>query len=209
MNASAGPTALHVALQYICRVHGLTPHASTGRCPFELIKEGPVASLFPHLTRSLQRKSELTAVQQTARRSGRRVVFAQGDTVNVFDFKTKRTSLGIVKSVLSNNTYSVDCGFGPKHVSGDALSKSTLTYQEGSQQELTAQDNHDQYPLQEDHTGQRESDVVVESDSSDDEDDFYQRRMLPAPAAAAAPRRRRVRDLGLGPLMPTRLRQRR
>ena len=125
--------------------------------------------------------------------------------MNVFDFKTKQTSLGIVKSVLGHNTYSVDCGFGPKHVSGDALSKTTLTYQEGSQPELTAQ--HDQYPLQEDHTGQRESDIVVESDS-DDEDDFYQRRMLPLPAAAA-PRRRRVRDLGLGPLMPARLRQRR
>ena len=125
--------------------------------------------------------------------------------MNVYDFKTKQTSLGIVKSVLGNNTYSVDCGFGPLHVSGDALSRSTLTYQEGSQQGLTAQD--DQYPLQDDHTGQRDSDVVVESDSSDDDDDNFYGGVLPAPAAA--PRRRRVRDLGLGPLMPTRLRQRR
>ncbi|CAL4151544.1 unnamed protein product [Meganyctiphanes norvegica] len=38
MNISAQPVELYVALAYIGRVHGLTPHSSTDRCPFELIK---------------------------------------------------------------------------------------------------------------------------------------------------------------------------
>ena len=47
MDCSAAPVQLHVGLKYICRVHGLTPHRSTGRCPYELIKDGPPISLFP------------------------------------------------------------------------------------------------------------------------------------------------------------------
>ena len=45
---SAAPVLLHVGLKSICRVHGLTPHRSTGRCPFELHREGPSVSLFPN-----------------------------------------------------------------------------------------------------------------------------------------------------------------
>ena len=206
MDAKSTPVMLNVALQLICRVHGLTPNTSTGRCPFELMREAPMPSLFPRLTQSVQRKSELTAVQQSTRGSGRKVAFAQGDTVNVFDFHTKRTSLGIVRKVLGHNTYAVECHSGIKHVSGDALSKSRLTYQEERKPELTAQ--QDQHPLQDDHLGQRQSDVVVESDSDDDDDDFFQHRLLPLPAAVAAAPRRRVRDMGLGPVLPTRLRHR-
>ena len=47
MDCSSNPIQLHVGLKYICRVHGLTPHRSTGRCPYELVKDGPVVSLFP------------------------------------------------------------------------------------------------------------------------------------------------------------------
>ena len=65
---------------------------------------------------------------------------------------------------------------------------------------LTAQDNQ---LVQEDA---QESDVTVsESDSSDDED--YAQDLVPA--AAVPRRRRRVRQLELGPICPTRLRQRR
>ena len=39
---------LYVVLAYIGKVHGLTPHSSTDRCPFELIKKGNLPSLFPN-----------------------------------------------------------------------------------------------------------------------------------------------------------------
>ena len=119
----------------------------------------------------------------------------------VYDFKKKLSALGIIKQVLGANTYSVDCGKGPQHVSGDALSKSSLDAEEVGEPRLTAQ-QEDSNLVQEDLI-QEESDVVMESDSSDDED--YCHDLVPA----VAPRRRRhVRQLGLGPVQPTRLRPR-
>ena len=118
----------------------------------------------------------------------------------VYDFKNKLSALGVIKQVLGSNTYSVDCGKGPRHVSGDALSKSSLDSEElAGQPRLTAQE--DNHLVQEDA---HESDVTVsESDSSDDED--YAQDLVPA--AAVPRRRRRVRQLELGPICPTRLRQ--
>ena len=114
--------------------------------------------------------------------------------------------MGIVKQVLGSNTYSVDCGSGPQHVSGDALSKSTLIFEEeGGQSRLTAQDSSQL--VQDDLLLQEDSDVRIESDSSDSSDDEFCHDVGVVPAVV--PRRRRVRQLGLGPVMPTRLRQRR
>ena len=50
MNISARPVELFLALAYIGKVHGLTPHSSTDRCPYELVKQGPLPSLFPTFT---------------------------------------------------------------------------------------------------------------------------------------------------------------
>ena len=120
----------------------------------------------------------------------------------VYDFKKKLSALGIIKQVLGANTYSVDCGKGPQHVSGDALSKTSLDSEEVGVPRLTAQ-QEDSNLVQEDLI-QEESDVVIESDSSDDEED-YCHNIIPA----VVPRRRRhVRQLGLGPIQPTRLRPR-
>ena len=47
MDVAATPIKLYVGLKYIGRIHGLTPHASTGRCPYELISQGPLPSMFP------------------------------------------------------------------------------------------------------------------------------------------------------------------
>ena len=213
MNVSARPIALHVGLQYVCKVHGLTPHTSTGRCPFELIKKGPVPSLFPLLTKSTQKSSELTAVRQSISRPGKRVVYCEGERVVVYDFKTKLSTLGIVKQVLRSNTYSVDCGQGGRHVSGDALSKTIVDLEDfGGDPKLTAQDSESQ--LVQDRSQDSESQLVQDmaqesdetaADSSSDDDD-YGYDLVPA----AAPRkRRRVRQLDLGPICNTRLRQRR
>ena len=214
MNTSARPIPLHVGLQFVCRVHGLTPHASTGRCPFELIKEGPAPSLFPQLTRSTQRSLELTAVQQSMR-PGKRSAFCEGERVVVYDYKSKLSTVGVVKQVLGSNTYYVDCGQGLHHVSGDALSKSVLdledftngsklTSKNGSQ---LVQDNGSGSQLvQEDGSQlvQEDSDDTQVSDSSDDEDYFGQ-DVVPL---AAPRRRRRIRHQELGPVRTTRLRPR-
>ena len=39
MNISSKPVELYVALAYIGKVHGLTPHEGTDRCPIELVKQ--------------------------------------------------------------------------------------------------------------------------------------------------------------------------
>ena len=117
----------------------------------------------------------------------------------MYDFKKKLSALGVIKQVLGSNTYSVDCGKGPQHVSGDALSKSSLDSEEMmGEPRLTAQDTQ---LVQED--AQESDNTVSESDSSDDED--YSHDLVPA---AVPRRRRRVRQLDLGPICPTRLRQR-
>ena len=118
----------------------------------------------------------------------------------VYDFKTKLSTLGVVKQVLGSNTYSVDCGQGPRHVSGDALSKSRLDLEDFSgEPKLTAQDSGSQ--LVQD-VAQDSDDTAADSDSSDDD---YGHDLVPA---AVPRRRRRVRQLDLGPICPTRLRQR-
>ena len=143
-----------------------------------------------------------TAVRQSVQGSGKRVIFAEGESVRVYDFKSKLSDIGIIKKVLGANTYSVDCGEGYlRHVSGDALSKVRVVAQEVGSPELTAQ--------QEDLGDQDEPDVVVEpdSDSSDDEEDYGHSIVVPA----VLPRRRRGRLLtnqGLGPVQATRLRPR-
>ena len=104
MNCSAGPIPLHVGLKYICRVQGLTPHNSTGRCPYELIKEGPILSLFPRLTDGSGRRREQTAVKHSVDRLTKKRTFTEGEKVIVYDLKTKLSSTGKISKVLGNNT---------------------------------------------------------------------------------------------------------
>ena len=121
----------------------------------------------------------------------------------VYDFKTHKSELGVVKQVLGNNTYSVDCSSkGLQHISGDALSTSTLTFEkEEGRSRLTAQENAQE--VQDDL--QEESHIRVESDSDSSDDELYQDMGV---VPVIAPRRRRIRQLGLGPTVPNRLRQR-
>ena len=130
----------------------------------------------------------------------------------VFDFKTKLSARGVVKEVLGNNTYSVDCGKGPQHVSGDALSQSSLR-PEGivGRQQLTADNDQnssearqDLSQVERDPSQDSDLDTGAEADSSSDDDDYIQ-DIVPA---AVPRRRRRVRQHDLGPVCPNRLRQR-
>ena len=117
----------------------------------------------------------------------------------MYDFKTKLSALGVVKRVLGSNTYSVDCGRGPQHVSGDALSRSRLDSEDFTgEPRLTAQD------LVQEMVQQDSDDTGADVDSSSDDDDYAQ-DVVPA---AVVRRRRRVRQQDLGPICPTRLRRR-
>ena len=123
MDCSAAPIQLFVGLKFICRVHGLTPHSSTGRCPYELIKEGPMPSMFPRLTTGASQRSERTAVRHSVDKLRSRKTFSEGEEVTVYDNRTKLSAAGKIVEVLGKNTYLVDCGKGPQHISGDLISR--------------------------------------------------------------------------------------
>ena len=144
MDCPATPIELHVGLKYICRVHGLTPHRSTGRCPFELVKEGPLPSLFPKLTAGNRQRSEATAVAYSGAKLRKKRTFEEGEKVIVYDNRFKLSSAGKILEVLGNNTYLADVeGKGEQHVSGDVLSKvgDVATRQVGGQQQQLEDDN--------------------------------------------------------------------
>ena len=123
MNVSSKAIDLYVSLAYICKVHGLTPHSSTGRCPFELIKLGSLPPLFPSLISDISQKSELTVTRHCADKLRKRKSFEEGDHVVVYDNHTKLSYDAVVSEVLGTNNYLVMSGNGPKHVSGDNMSR--------------------------------------------------------------------------------------
>ena len=123
--------------------------------------------------------------------------------VIVYDFKTKLSALGVIKEVLGSNTYMVDSGNGPRHVSGESLSRSSLDAEDiVGEPRLTAQDSQDSQDSPQ-ALVQDSDDSGAESDSSSDGE--YVQDLVPA---AVPRRRRRVRQQDLGPICPTRLRQR-
>ena len=122
MNVSSKPIDLYVSLAQICKVHGLTPHSSTDRCPFELIKLGNLPSLFPNLTSDTTQKSELTVTRHCANKLKKRKSFEEGDLVVVYDNFTKESYDAVVSEVIGTNNYLVMSENGAKHVSGDVMS---------------------------------------------------------------------------------------
>ena len=127
MNVSSKPIDLYVSLAQICKVHGLTPHSSTDRCPFELIKLGSLPSLFPKLTSDITQKSELTVTRHCANKLKRRKSFGEGDLVVVYDNFTKTSYDAVVSEVVGTNNYIVQSDNGAKHVSGDVMSARTVS----------------------------------------------------------------------------------
>ena len=123
MDVSAAPIPLHVGLQFICRVHGLTPHRSTGKCPYELFKDRKVTSLFPRLTDGEKQRCERNAVSHSVGRLRKKTTFIEGENVIIYDLKTKLSAKGKIIEVLGNNTYLADVGNGPTHISGDVISR--------------------------------------------------------------------------------------
>ena len=122
MDVSSKPIDLFVSLAYICKVHGLTPHSSTDRCPYELIKLGGLPSLFPSLRSDTTQKAELTVTRHCANKLKKRRSFEEGDLVTVYDNFTKISYDAVVSEVLGTNNYIVISDNGSKHVSGDCMS---------------------------------------------------------------------------------------
>ena len=147
MNCPPTLVQLYVGLKKICRDHGLTPHTSTGRCPFEMIREGPMPSMFPKLTAGNRERSECTAVQHSVTKLRNRKTFAEDEEVTVYDNKTRLSTAGKIMEVLGRNTYLVECGKGPQHISGDLISKvpevvnRDIGDNNATQQELEEDDN--------------------------------------------------------------------
>ena len=210
MDCSAAPIQLHIGLKYICRVYGLTPHRSTGRCPYELVEDGPCISLFPGLTAGSARRGEQTTIQHSVSRLAKRTTFSEGDEVIVYDLKSKLSSAGKILEVLGSNTYLADYGKGPQHISGDVITRLS----DVAKQQRSNDGSSDKHSAENDVGGRlsaeadvfqdREGDVSVDSDSSEDEtvigqEDFIHR--VPV-------RRRRRRPVVLGPVREQRLRTR-
>ena len=123
MNVSNKLIDLYTSLALICKIHGLTPHSSTDRCPYELIKVGGLPDLFPGLVSDNSQKQELTLNRHCSTKLKKRKYFAEGEHVIIYD-KFKGTSYeAIVSEILGNNTYLVLCENGTKHVSGDNMSR--------------------------------------------------------------------------------------
>ena len=123
MNTSARPVELYVALAYIGKVHGLTPHSSTDRCPFELIKRGNLPSLFPNLISDVSKQSELTVIRHCTAKLRNRKSFEEGDSVVIYDNHRKLSYPAVVSEILGTNNYLVLSDNGSKHVSGDVMSR--------------------------------------------------------------------------------------
>ena len=123
MNASGDYIKLYVALHEITKVHGLTPHSATDRCPYELIKLAPLPKLFPRLSSNVSKNLELSVVRDTAAKLRKRKSFEVGDHVIVYDNHRKLSYNAVISEILGTNNYIVISDNGDKHVSGDNLSR--------------------------------------------------------------------------------------
>ena len=144
--------------------------------------------------------SEKTAIRHSVGRIKKKMTFAEEEEVIVYDLKSKLSSRGKVIEVLGNNTYLVDCGKGPQHISGDVLSRASRVAAPG-----VAPNVGDQMQTAENVDVLEPEDVEPVSDSSSESEAEYGEVIR----VAAPRRRRRVRAEQLGPVVPHRLRQRR
>ena len=97
---------LYTSLAFICKVHGLTPHSSTDRCPYELIKLGGLPVIFPGLVSDNNQKQELSLIRHCSTKLKDRKYFSEGEHVIVFDNFRGTSYEAVVSEILGNNTIS-------------------------------------------------------------------------------------------------------
>ena len=108
MGVSGSPVDLCIALAYVGRVHGLTPHASTNRSPYEMMKKSAVPSLFQNLCPQQTTQAELTTIKSCAEKIKNRRAFQEDDEVNVYDSHRKLTYKGKILEVMGRNDFLVE-----------------------------------------------------------------------------------------------------
>ena len=123
MGVSGSPLDLSIALAYVGRVHGLTPHASTDKSPFEMMRKGAVPSLFQNLCPQQTTQAELTTTNSCAGRIRDRRSFQEGDEVTVYDNHNKVSYRGKILEIMGRNNFLVESDNGTKHVSGNVMTK--------------------------------------------------------------------------------------
>ena len=123
MGVSGSPLDLSIALAYVGRVHGLTPHSSTDQSPYEMMWNGSIPSLFQNLCPQQTTKAELSTTNSCARKIRKPCPFQEEDEVNVFDNHKGISYKGKIKEILGRNNYLVESENGTKHISGDVLTK--------------------------------------------------------------------------------------
>ena len=134
-------------------------------------------------------------MSHSVNRLARKTTFAEEDEVIVYDLKSKLSSTGRIVEVLGNNTYLVDCGNGPQHVSGDVLSRisNVSRRQIGEAVRHTAEiDDGGQENIIMD-----QDDVISVCSESSDEEDVTQDVTFDVPVIPRCRKRvRRVAELG-------------
>ena len=215
MDISAKPLELFCALAYIGKVYGLTPHSSTDRCPYELIKQGPTPSLFPKLTSDTSKKSELTVTRHCTANLRTRKSFNEEENVVVFDNHTKLSYPAIVSEVMGTNNYLVMSDNGPKHVSGDCMSRDVQAQPPAVAARAPNADRSD-ITTNEDPLIDDDDIHSVLSDASEDLDlvrgspgSLRDNMFVENLNNQNGPGQREVRNLGPQPVLPVRLRSER
>ena len=124
MESSVTPVELYVNIQAALRMYRATPHTSTGQTPYELIAKAPVPQMFPQLQMSQQKIQESNRSSLPKAQHVRK--FKVGDSVLVYNSKTKMNSHGLVKECKSNNSYIVTINEIDKHISSDHMRLSEI-----------------------------------------------------------------------------------
>ena len=114
MGVTGSPLDLSIALAYVGRVHGLTPHASTDRSPYEMMRKGTVPSLFQNLCPQQTTQAELTTTNSCAGRIRNRRSFQEGDEVTVYDNHNKVSYKGKILEIMGRNNFFVESENGTK-----------------------------------------------------------------------------------------------
>ena len=207
MNVSAKPVDLYVALAYIGKVHGLTPHSSTDRCPFELIKQSNLPSLFPNLVSDISKTQELTVTRHCTGKLKKRKSFEEGESVIIYDNHRKLSYPAVVSEILGTNNYLVLSDNGSKHVSGDVMSGVGRTVT-GDPTDNVARDINDAVSNEDIISIVSDDDVAsISSVLSDESDDGYfvaENGNIENPNIVNQNRRgyREIMNLGQAPQLP-------
>ena len=123
MGVTGSPLDLSIALAYVGRVHGLTPHASTDRSPYEMMRKSAVPSLFQNLCPQQTTRAELSTTNSCAGKIKNRRSFQEGDEVNVYDNHNEVSYKAKISEIMGRNNFLVESEQGTKHVSGDVMTK--------------------------------------------------------------------------------------